>query len=227
MDSGVREYEKVIDSIMDQIQSRRLKIGSILPSERQMSSDLAISRNSVREGLRVLGNMGLVKSRQGSGNFISADMSRSFISVFNMMLMLRVATLKEITDFRKGIEWTLSELAFHNSDKADRLREMEGVLACVPGSSAEDQIALDYHFHLLLAAMANNAILSVIMNSVSSVYETWIADVIHSASPEERLKLHLTHAQIYDSLVSRNKEAGFAAVADHYDIVDAVAVRAL
>ena len=62
----LREFEKVIDYIIGEIREGRAVVGSEIPSERQISAELCISRNSVREGVRALENMGVVESRHGS-----------------------------------------------------------------------------------------------------------------------------------------------------------------
>ena len=74
--TATRGFEKVINYVLELIQSGNLKIGSELPSERQLTNILELSRNSVREGLRSLEDMGIIKSLHGSGN-----MQRSFESM--------------------------------------------------------------------------------------------------------------------------------------------------
>ncbi len=223
--NGSKEYEKVIDYILRKIELRELEIGSGLPSERQISAELGIGRNSVREGLRTLENMGVVTSHQGSGNYISGDMSKSFIQGFNMMVLLRAITMKEITEFRRSTELALYELAFQNSAKRRELLEMGQVLADFENNSLEEQISLDNNFHFLLVSMANNTMLSMIMNTISEVYGKWVANVIRLASPEERRKLHQAHEKIYGSLIILDKVAGLKAIEDHYLTIDAIAQR--
>ena len=63
-------YLKISDAIYSYIQLNGLKAGDKLPSEREMSSMLETSRNSVREGLRILEDRGLIEVRTGVGAFI-------------------------------------------------------------------------------------------------------------------------------------------------------------
>ncbi|MDY2783928.1 MAG: winged helix-turn-helix domain-containing protein, partial [Candidatus Pseudoruminococcus sp.] len=65
------EYEKVIDYIRNQIKVGNLTINSKLPTERAISEELSISRNSTREALRILEHMGILKSVHGSGNYLT------------------------------------------------------------------------------------------------------------------------------------------------------------
>ena len=83
--TATRGFEKVINYVLELIQNGNLKIGSELPSERQLTNILELSRNSVREGLRSLEDMGIIKSLHGSGNYISGsiseNMQRSFEAI--------------------------------------------------------------------------------------------------------------------------------------------------
>lgn len=64
-------YLKISDSIYRYIQMNNLQPGDKLPSERDMSSMLQTSRNSVREALRILEDRGLIYVKTGSGVFIN------------------------------------------------------------------------------------------------------------------------------------------------------------
>ena len=58
------EYKKVIDYVYDKIEDGNLTIGSKLPTERAISEELSISRNSTREALKTLECMGLITRKQ-------------------------------------------------------------------------------------------------------------------------------------------------------------------
>ena len=66
--SEQKSYQKVVEYVNQGIQDRKLKPGDRLPAERELAEELDISRNSVREGLRVMENIGILDSRRGSGN---------------------------------------------------------------------------------------------------------------------------------------------------------------
>lgn len=61
-----KAYKIVIDYIKQQIRNRELMIGELLPPERELSEKLGVSRNSVREALKILSVIGVISSRQGA-----------------------------------------------------------------------------------------------------------------------------------------------------------------
>ena len=68
-----KSYEKVVDHVQRQILNGVYCVGDKLPSERDMALQLNVSRTSVREGIRVLEQMGALSCLQGSGNYITGD----------------------------------------------------------------------------------------------------------------------------------------------------------
>lgn len=68
-------FEQVAKRIGDYIASEKLPVGSKIPTERELSSMLEVSRSSIREGLRVLELLRFLESKQGEGTFVSSPPS--------------------------------------------------------------------------------------------------------------------------------------------------------
>ena len=60
-------YTVVLDWLEQQLRSGGLRVGDKLPAERALAEDFGISRASVREAVRILAAMGLVRTATGSG----------------------------------------------------------------------------------------------------------------------------------------------------------------
>ena len=99
-----REYQKAIDYLCGLVKEGELKIGSKLPTERKLAETLSIGRNSTREALRILENMGMIVCRQGSGNYITGNMTQTISAVIEMMLLLKQVTREEVLTFRRDLE---------------------------------------------------------------------------------------------------------------------------
>lgn len=69
-------YLQLVERIAAAIACGRLRDGDALPPERVLSEQLAISRTTVRKALDELTARGLVESRHGSGNFVSARLEQ-------------------------------------------------------------------------------------------------------------------------------------------------------
>ncbi|MDN5653883.1 MAG: GntR family transcriptional regulator, partial [Kocuria sp.] len=62
-----KTYTIVLQNIEDRLRNGELAVGDRLPAERALAEEFGISRASVREAIRVLDAMGLVRSGVGSG----------------------------------------------------------------------------------------------------------------------------------------------------------------
>ena len=58
-----REYKRVMAFVKDGIRSGEFRVGSKLPTEREMAETLGMSRPSIREALKSMENIGLIASR--------------------------------------------------------------------------------------------------------------------------------------------------------------------
>lgn len=220
--AAVREFEKVIDFFIGKVKDGSFQIGSELPSERQISSDLSISRNSVREGIRTLENMGAIQSRHGSGNYVSGSVSESIKRAFDIMLLLQKIDMKEVLAYRKSTELSVFDLAIRKVGPTTGWDALSGLLEGYMELPLSEQIRRDREFHYQLVKAADNPILMVVMSSISDIYRLWIRDVLVAASTEEMRYLHNAHARIFQSLREKDKEAGIQAIDDHYDMIDRI-----
>lgn len=72
-DSGMPLYLQVKKQIMDQIKSGILKVGSKMPTERELSVQLKVSRNTISVAYNELEQEGVLKSYQGRGTFVEEE----------------------------------------------------------------------------------------------------------------------------------------------------------
>ena len=66
-----RAFDGILKQIIENIQTGNLKAGAALPAERTMAETMGVSRPAVREVLRALELLGIVKSVPGGGNYIT------------------------------------------------------------------------------------------------------------------------------------------------------------
>src|SRR5918911_231219 len=71
-------YQQLQRAIREAIAQRRLSPDDALPPERQIASELAVSRITVRKAIDGLVEEGLLIRRQGSGNFVANRVEKNF-----------------------------------------------------------------------------------------------------------------------------------------------------
>ena len=73
IEENVSVYKKVVAQIQEMILHGELKKGDRLPPERQLAEMLGVGRPALKQAISALEVLGIIRSRQGDGNYITAD----------------------------------------------------------------------------------------------------------------------------------------------------------
>lgn len=214
--------KKVIEQIQDMISKGTLQKGDRLPSERQMSETLEISRSSVREAIKELEIMGLIESRPGYGNFVKDNFEDILYEPFSTMFLIKESSPKEILELREIIEKGNVALAASRITD-EELSDLNEILTIAELSTDENQLVdLDVKFHYKIAQCSQNFLLQSILNAISSLIESSIQDTRKNILIEEVHKKNITlqHREIFKALENRNSNEAEAAMKTHLEYVN-------
>lgn len=162
----VRAYESIVDQIESAILRGDLRPGQRLPSERDLTTQFAVSRATVREALRVLESQGMIKSRQGDPTggaevqqFSPDALNRSLTT----MVHLEQFDLADLVQFRMTIEGSTTFLAAvsHTPEQLAQMKAAHAAAAAAIDSGYEAFSAADVEFHRSVAEAAGSGLLRV------------------------------------------------------------------
>ena len=103
--------ESVAQRILAMIESGSLKPGDQLPTERDLAASLQVSRPSVREAMRGLSILGVVKTRQGGGAYVSALDAATLLEPLQFFISLDNCTVDALYDARLLVETGIARRA--------------------------------------------------------------------------------------------------------------------
>lgn len=216
-------HNRVLDYIKGELREGRLEVGSRLPPERTLAETLGVSRNSVREALRVLEIMGTVTSIQGAGHFITSNLDSALTESLSLMFLLRQLPFSQISQLRFALEVQALALAVEAAGEEDRqtLREIDGQLDR-GGLSEEENVLLDKQLHYAIAKASGNPLFVSILQALSDVMDRFIAHLRRDIMCEPGRKEALTraHREMVRAVLEHDPAAGRAAVAEHFRLVD-------
>ena len=215
-----KEYNKAIEYVMDQIKDGNLGIGSKLPAERALAETLGIGRNSTIEALRTLENMGVISSKQGSGNFVTGDMTSVLPGMLEMMMVLSRFDKEELHSFRHNMEKTVCSMILQSGDRAKEIARKALRILNEAAVSAEDEIDIDMRFHFALVEGTGNRLMISLMQSVSEIYTDMISQVLSSADEEKKNRLFKAHEEIAKALEAGDEAKCFKAIDEHYNMME-------
>lgn len=164
----MRTHQLVLQWIEDRLSDGQLAVGGRLPAERSLAEQLAVSRTSVREAIRVLEAMGVVRAGVGSGPDAGTVVISDPTAALGSALRLHVATqhlpVADIVETRVLLE---SWAAARAKPDAPVLDVAAGLLEDMDGRPEMERfLELDVRFHLALADAAGNAVVSAMMGSL-------------------------------------------------------------
>lgn len=210
-----KTYYQVIAYIMEMIKEGKLSFYSKLPSERELMETLGMGRNSVREALRTLENIGLVESCHGKGNFLVNHMGESLSSVFSVLLFTGESNYLEVSQLRRAIEVQAFAQAADRIMEDDRNR-FAGIILKMDTGTHEERVQADEDFHQLLIQCSGNHLLVLLMDALSYVCREEILMILENQAVEHVEQWKTLHRRIFDYLMIGDKEQGVDALLDHY-----------
>jgi DNA-binding FadR family transcriptional regulator len=206
--------EAVVRRILDMVKAGVLKAGDPLPPERDLALSLNVSRPSVREALRGLTVLGVVRTRQGGGAYISDLGPDSILGPIQFYLALEDVNIRDLYDARSLIESDVARrAAVHIEDEA--LARLE-VLLAEQAETIGDPIAFrhsDYAFHELIWIGSRNPFLKRIGESLNVLGLEFRKRA--SERPETLAQSLRDHRALLDALKARDPDAAARAAAAH------------
>ncbi len=217
---AVDAADQVVRHIAALIERGELRPGDRLSAERELATELGVSRPTVRAGLHALAAMGVTESRQGAGTFITAGPPRLGAGPLSFLAALHGFTREQVFEARKVLEVGAAGLAAERG-LADRLAPMAEEVTGMFANLNEPQTFLvhDVRFHRAVAAAAGNPVLMALVEMISSlVYEQRRLTVERALDLKESAEMH---RRIYHAIRNRDPERARNEMAKHLDLARA------
>lgn len=214
-------HKQVFEQIQGLILSGRIKPGERLPSERDLSEMLQVSRNSIREALRSLEVLGIVECRHGGGNYIKLDIGSGILEPLSIMFQLHGGGLADILDVRRTLESEAAALAARRI-APERAKELLSIVERLKGEKGElECVRLDKEFHLKIAEASGNALILSFLNAISSILERSIKDGRRAImrSLRDHGVLVASHEALCKAIAKGDPDAARRAVDRHFKMI--------
>lgn len=206
--------EQIAEHILNLIQTRTLRPGQQLPSERELAIELGVSRPSLREALRALSLMGVLVKRHGDGVFVSTLGSEQLLSPLQFFIGLDPGHLEELFEARIVLETGIARVAAQriDSETLDRLGTCvaEGEKSI---DESEEFLRLDMEFHGILVEATENPFLERVFQTFQVLGK--VSREITVQIPGVRLQSHSDHQRIFKVLKDHDPEGASRAMQDH------------
>lgn len=208
----------VVDHLRERILSGSLQPGTFLPPERELAGQLDVSRATLREGLSILSQMGLVAifPGRGGGTIVTTPPPTTVSASIALLFQTRVITAGQLAEFRRALEVEAAQLAAARRTEQD-VETITAAFAAYarPGIGAAAQNIHGRAFHHAVAGASGNPLLAETMNSLNDAFAECF-QLTHATPDPERL-IHELHWPILDAIRRQDVPAARAAMLVHFD----------
>lgn len=206
-----RIFEEVVAQIREQIMSGQLKPGDKLPAERDLALQFNVSRNAVREALRVLEIAGTVKLRKGvsGGAFITASDPKVIAASLQDMLHLGHITAQQLTEARIWIESVITRIVCQTgtAEDFDRLdANIARARKLLQQGRDRERVEANIEFHNVMAQATRNPVLILNMAMLMDIMRYFASRI----DPGDGQVIYESRQRLMKHLRSRDPDAAVA-----------------
>lgn len=219
-----RLYEQIIEQIQNRIMEGKLRPGDKLPPERELAEQFGVSRNAVREAVKVLTKKGLVVVQPGRGTFVT-DITDSTTGMMRDSLGLMVGIgpdnrLTDLIQLRAIIEPEIAAVAAAVATEEDILAmqlAIETMDAAMDSAevNADMYTEADLDFHHTLAKATQNTLLPILIGPIVDLLREQRMRMARVDGAAQRGQYH--HKRILKAIKRHDSAAARHAMQAHID----------
>ncbi|MBC7083655.1 MAG: FadR family transcriptional regulator [Firmicutes bacterium] len=160
-------YEQVILAIQQMLRNGEVKVGERSPTETELAANLGVSRNSVREALKVLAMAGVIESTPGRGTFVRPEAVEAVLNPEGVLKVVRRASVRELMEVRITLEVEAAGLAARQASEdeiADLVKTWHELKKVV--NEQGDWSDAGQRHHLAIAQLSGNELLVQLIESI-------------------------------------------------------------
>jgi GntR family transcriptional regulator, transcriptional repressor for pyruvate dehydrogenase complex len=206
--------EKAIVQIKSLIDQGKLKPGQRLPSERELSLQLGISRGILREALKTLESLGYLSRKPGGGTYIRDLINHNYdLSLSDTLIRISYLDYLEV---REMLEQKVIQLAIERASQ-EEIEELENIVKLIENADATSELVLQFHYKLAL--ITKNIILSNFMKANYRLHKDFVLTSSVKENVQRRKRIFREHQAILEAIKERDYEKARQAVTAHLNQV--------
>ncbi len=211
-------YNDISEQLEEKIHD--LPVGAKLPSERTMAEEYGVSRNVLREALRVLSEKGIIEIHSGRGAYVADKQNEKLVSQLESILFENVNSLSDIEEVREAVELAVFEKAVERATQED-IRQLETIYEEMEASKSNPKKynSGDIRFHIQLADSTHNSVFPVLISALYNLTDKKLFRITE-LYPSRVNSGQREHRAIIDAIKERDVETAKSVGRKHFNIKD-------
>lgn len=186
--------DTIFDEIMQHIVSGEWKIGSKIPSENELTTQLKVSRNSLRQALNRFNALGIIESRHGDGSYVkSVDLTFYLKNIFPMIILSQYDALN-VYQLQKAIQCEAASSCVCELCTDEQMSELKHCMAEMRRCDAEDDqdgfLMADMRYHEVFVEITRNPVLISIEQCVTQIMKGPLREIVYQSVRGDSIMMH-------------------------------------
>lgn len=209
----------VSERIKKYIVDHQLEPGAKLPSEKQLTEMLQVSRTVVRESLKALEMLGIIRIKPGGGVFVDTPSLKPVMDQVSFLWKNNREKIVELLATRKILELGAVEMAIQNGD-LQLIEQMEMWNERMEQAIREGKLPMeeDLEFHRTLFKATGNQTYFELSDVLSEFFHN--VRELHFGDPKKTLVSLDEHKQIIECIRAGYEEEAKAVMLNHLRPLD-------
>jgi DNA-binding FadR family transcriptional regulator len=217
MVEAVNNEQTALATLRKFLVERKLALNERLPAERQLCTEIGLSRSKLRKALESLEAEGLVWRHVGRGTFIGP---RPVINLTNVKYLTNQTSPTEMMEARIAVEPQLARLASLHGTMSDFEEIRRCNQRCRDAREWRAYEAWDHNFHQAIASATHNKLLISLFDTLNVVRRSTVWGRLRSSKlpPADHESFH-EHDAIYEAIASRDPDLAAHCMRTHLNTV--------
>ena len=189
-----RVAEEIVEQLRELILTGKYPPGAKLPPERELAKRLGVNRASLREALKKLEHLGLVRIRQGDGTRVQNFMETGGIELVSHLLPLATTThpniIRDMLEFRCIFGRESAKLSAERAT-GENIEAMRELASRINNElPVQELFELDFEFYVAMTGGTGNRVMGLLINTVRDAVKSYTAVLMHLIAPPDAVRKH-------------------------------------
>src|SRR5690606_22448669 len=181
-------YRILADHISEQILAGEIRPGEQLPPENVLAERFGVHRSTVREGIRLLEETGMLRRKSQKRLVVSVPDGTHLADRTAQALIMRRITVRELYEANLAFDPVLTRLAAASASGTQIARLHRNLRDSRDATGDRARLsALDAEFHLLVCEATNNEIFQTMRQPLHDLFLPMVADLVNTIDTSERM----------------------------------------
>lgn len=193
----------VLEKIKEALINKEIKPGDYLPSESELAKGFGVGKSSIREAIKMLEAMGIVKIIRGQGTMICDQPSSNNIDSLLFQFLIQKSEIEDVVELRAMFEIAYTKMAMEKASDED-YKKIEETIKVFENkiNDSEQTFKDDLMFHYTVLYSTHNPYVIKIGESILQLFSNSIKKSV-ALTPKWALE---DHKKIFEAMKTKNEQ---------------------